>query len=46
MAFSMSLINFGFILISGIVGGLIYVFTIRHRRIQHHKASAIRKTAA
>ncbi len=39
LAFSMSLINFAFILITGIIGGLVYVFTIRHRRIQHHQTS-------
>jgi len=43
LAFSMSLINFGFILIGGILGGLIYVFTIRHRRIQHHKTPPLHK---
>jgi len=37
LAFAMSLINFGFILIAGGLGGLIYVFTIRHRRIQRYK---------
>jgi len=44
LAFSMSLINFSFILITGVCGGLIYVFTIRHRRIQHHKTPAVYKT--
>jgi glycosyltransferase 2 family protein len=34
MAFAMSLLNFSFILVTGILGGLIYVFTIRHRRLQ------------
>ncbi len=37
-AFAMSLLGFSFILISGLIGGLIYVFTFRHRRIQHHQA--------
>ncbi len=45
LAFSMSLINFSFILISGLLGGLIYVFTIRHRRIQHHKTPSLHKAA-
>lgn len=36
-AFAMSLISFSFILICGILGGLIYVLTVRHRRLQHHK---------
>jgi uncharacterized protein (TIRG00374 family) len=35
-AFAMSLLNFSFILVYGVIGGLIYVLTIRHRRIQHH----------
>ena len=34
IAFAMSLLNFSFILATGILGGLIYVFTIHHRRIQ------------
>ena len=38
LAFAMSLINFSFILICGALGGLIYVLTVRHRRIQHHQA--------
>ncbi len=36
MAFAMSLLNFFFILICGALGGLIYVLTVHHRRIQHH----------
>jgi hypothetical protein len=35
LAFAMSLVNFSFILITGIAGGLIYyVFTVRNRRLQ------------
>ncbi len=41
LAFAMSLLSFLFILIFGASGGLIYVFTIRHRRIQHHQPPAI-----
>ena len=41
LAFSMSLLGFSFVLISGILGGLIYVFTIRHRRIQHNKTPPV-----
>ena len=41
LSFAMSLINFSFILVCGALGGFIYVLTIRHRRIQHHKPSAI-----
>jgi len=37
LAFSMSLLASSFILIYGILGGLIYVFTIHHRRKQYHK---------
>ncbi|MCX5712330.1 MAG: lysylphosphatidylglycerol synthase transmembrane domain-containing protein [Candidatus Omnitrophica bacterium] len=37
LAFAMSLVNFSFILITGIIGGLIYyVFAVRNRRIQSH----------
>ncbi len=36
MAFAMSLVSFLFILILGVIGGIIYALTIRHRRIQHH----------
>ncbi|MFA4889004.1 MAG: lysylphosphatidylglycerol synthase transmembrane domain-containing protein [Candidatus Omnitrophota bacterium] len=41
LAFAMSLINFSFILIGGIIGGSIYVFTVRHRRLQYHPSSAV-----
>jgi len=37
LAFAMSLLSFIFLLIYGGVGGLIYVLTIHHRRIQRHK---------
>ncbi len=37
MAFAMSLINFSFIVFYASIGGLIYVFTVHHRRIPHHK---------
>ena len=39
LAFAMSLINFSFILIYGAIGGLIYVLTVRHRRVQHNSPS-------
>jgi hypothetical protein len=45
LAFSMSLINFSFMLFGGVLGGLIYVSTIRHRRIQHHKTPSLRTTS-
>jgi len=38
LAFAMSLLNFFFILIYGALGGIIYVLTIRHRRIQSHQS--------
>ena len=41
LAFAMSLLNFSFILVYGGLGGLIYVSTFRHRRIQHHQSPAI-----
>ena len=44
MAFAMSLINFSFILIYGILGGIIYVLTLHHRRIQYNQPPAFRKT--
>ncbi|MFH1413892.1 MAG: lysylphosphatidylglycerol synthase transmembrane domain-containing protein [Candidatus Omnitrophota bacterium] len=37
LAFAMSLLYVVFIMIYGAVGGLIYVLTIRHRRLQRHK---------
>ncbi|MDD4954164.1 MAG: lysylphosphatidylglycerol synthase transmembrane domain-containing protein [Candidatus Omnitrophica bacterium] len=41
LAFAMSLLNFFFVLIYGIIGGLIYALTVRHRRIQHHQPSQL-----
>ncbi|MEW6100730.1 MAG: lysylphosphatidylglycerol synthase transmembrane domain-containing protein [Candidatus Omnitrophota bacterium] len=38
ISFAISLLNFFIILMWGVIGGFIYVLTIRHRRIQHHKA--------
>lgn len=40
-AFAMSLLGFFFILLCGIIGGLIYVFTLHHRRVQHHQAPVV-----
>lgn len=37
LAFAMSLVSFFFMLILGIIGGIIYALTLRHRRIQCHK---------
>jgi len=40
LSFAMSLLSFFFIVIYGALGGLIYVLTVHHRRVQPHKASA------
>lgn len=37
MAFAMSLVSFSLMLILGVIGGIIYAVTLRHRRIQYHK---------
>ena len=36
-AVGMAIISFSFILLCGIIGGIIYVLTVHHRRIQHYK---------
>jgi len=41
LAFAMSLINFSFILVFALIGGLIYVLNLHHRRIQPHKSRQI-----
>lgn len=41
LAFAMSLINSSFVFVYGALGGIIYVFTIRHRRVQHHKSPSV-----
>jgi hypothetical protein len=41
MAFAMSLLNFSFILACGGLGGLIYVLTVHHRRVQHNASSQV-----
>lgn len=38
LAFAMSLINFSFILAYGALAGIIYVVTVRHRRLEYHKS--------
>jgi uncharacterized protein (TIRG00374 family) len=40
-AAAMGFLNSIFILISGIMGGIIYVLTVRHRRAQHHQTQGI-----
>jgi uncharacterized protein (TIRG00374 family) len=37
LAFAMSLVSFFFIMILGVIGGIIYALTLRHRRLQYHK---------
>jgi len=41
LSFAMSLINFSFILIFALIGGLIYVLSVHHRRLQPHKPHRI-----
>ena len=41
LSFAMSLSGFFFILVVGICGGLIYVFTVHNRRVQCHKPSRL-----
>lgn len=41
LAFAMSLVSFFFILILGIMGGIIYALTLRHRRVQYHKPHCV-----
>lgn len=43
LAFAMSLINFFFIAILAGIGGLIYVFTLHHRRVQHHQPPQVHR---
>lgn len=38
LAFAMSLVSFFFIFVYAGIGGLIYVLTVQHRRIPHHKS--------
>lgn len=42
LSFAMSLLSFLFIIIYGAIGGLIYVLTIRHRRVQSSEPRAAR----
>jgi len=44
-ALAMSLFNSFFLLVYGSIGGLVYVFTVHHRRIQHDKTSVVRSPA-
>lgn len=41
-AMAMALLNSFFIFVWGALGGLIYVFTVHHRRSQRHQPSAVR----
>jgi uncharacterized protein (TIRG00374 family) len=40
-AAAMSLLNFFFIIVYGVIGGLVYVLTVYHRRIQRHQPSGV-----
>ena len=39
VALGLSLINFGFMVLTGLFGGLLYVSTLSARRVQHHSSS-------
>jgi len=41
LALAMSLLSFSFIVFYGAIGGVIYVFTVHHRRIQHNQSSSV-----
>ncbi|TAM41267.1 flippase-like domain-containing protein [bacterium] len=41
LAVAMSLLSFSFIVIYGAIGGLIYVLTVHHRRLQSNKPPAV-----
>jgi len=41
LALAMSLLSFSFIVFSGAIGGIIYVLTVRHRRLQHNQSPAV-----
>jgi len=41
LALAMSLLSFSFIVIYGAIGGLVYVLTVYHRRIQRNQPSAV-----
>ncbi|MFA5402469.1 MAG: lysylphosphatidylglycerol synthase transmembrane domain-containing protein [Candidatus Omnitrophota bacterium] len=43
LAVAMSLLSFSFVVIYGAVGGIIYVLTVHHRRVQHNQPSRIHK---
>ncbi|MDD5281970.1 MAG: lysylphosphatidylglycerol synthase transmembrane domain-containing protein [Candidatus Omnitrophica bacterium] len=41
LALAMSLLSFSFIVFSGAIGGIIYVLTVHHRRLQHNQPPAV-----
>ncbi len=41
LALAMSLLSFSFVVVYGAIGGLIYVLTVHHRRVQPHQSSAV-----
>jgi len=44
LAVAMSLLSFSFIVVYGAIGGLIYVLTVHHRRLQHHQPSQVHQS--
>jgi hypothetical protein len=43
LAVAMSLLSFSFVVIYGAVGGIIYVLTVHHRRLQHNQPPQLHK---
>jgi len=41
LALAMSLLSFSFVVFSGAIGGIIYVLTVHHRRIQRNQPSSV-----
>jgi len=41
LALAMSLLSFSFVVLYGAIGGIIYVLTVHHRRLQSHKPSGV-----
>ncbi|MFA5287254.1 MAG: lysylphosphatidylglycerol synthase transmembrane domain-containing protein [Candidatus Omnitrophota bacterium] len=46
LAIAMSLLSFAFIIIYGALGGLIYVLTLHHRRVQHNASPQVHRKLA
>jgi len=41
LAVALSLLSFSFVVLFGAIGGVIYVLTVHHRRVQHHQSPAV-----